>query len=138
MFSFRERLDTLLSAIAASCGVTLPQMAILLCLHDNAATLKEIRAQLRVNQGNASTVCKRLEQDGLLQKERSAVDERVVHLVLTPKGKAIISNLDAQFKKISHSLDQMPDEQIATAMDSFHQMLQIFSHLDATCEIFNK
>ena len=61
---------------------------------------------LSMKQANASALCKRMEQDGYILREKNEIDVRVVNLKLDPKGekklKSILKRVEAH-QKISSS-----------------------------------
>lgn len=76
-------------------GVTYPQYLVLLVLwewHDQAPqtpTVKALGERLLLDSGTLTPLLKRLEQLALVQRRRSAQDEREVHLGLTEQGLAL-------------------------------------------------
>ncbi|TBU83530.1 MarR family winged helix-turn-helix transcriptional regulator [Phytopseudomonas dryadis] len=78
-------------------GLTYPQyLAMLVLWERDGITVGDISARLLTDPGSLTPLLKRLEGEGLLQRTRSSVDERVVHLKLTDKGRA----LHAQARRI--------------------------------------
>lgn len=49
-------------------------------------TVKELGSRLFLDSGTVTPVLKALEKKGLITRQRSEVDERVVHVVITPAG----------------------------------------------------
>ncbi|MER5702904.1 MarR family transcriptional regulator [Micromonospora sp. NPDC002296] len=72
-------------------GLTYPQYLVLLVLweRDDAPTVSELGAALRLDSGTLSPLLKRLEAAGLLVRSRSARDERRVEVRLTGDGGAL-------------------------------------------------
>ena len=58
-----------------------------------SVTIGDLSRISRMNKGNCSTMCKDLEQQGYLLRERSCQDERIVCLRLTEKGNQTIECL---------------------------------------------
>ena len=56
-------------------------------------TIGDLSQMSRMNKGNCSTMCKDLERQGYVLRERSREDERVVCLTLTEKGFRTIESL---------------------------------------------
>ncbi|MGC4060653.1 MAG: MarR family transcriptional regulator [Aquabacterium sp.] len=70
-------------------GLTQAQWAPLFLIHQKrASTLAELSRELQVDAGALTRTLDRLEAKGLCKRERSTEDRRVVHLALTPEGKA--------------------------------------------------
>src|SRR5471030_1733813 len=76
-------------------GLTYPQYVVMLVLwewHAAAApqpTVKALGERLLLDSGTLTPLLKRLEQMALVQRRRSALDEREVHLSLSPAGVAL-------------------------------------------------
>lgn len=69
----------------------LPLYKLLHCEAANAAnaTVATLARELEVDAGAITRAIDRLEAKGLVQRERSTADRRVVHLTLTPEGRAV-------------------------------------------------
>ncbi|MEU5905663.1 MarR family transcriptional regulator [Micromonospora sp. NPDC047527] len=77
-------------------GLTYPQYLVLLVLWerpDDAPTVSELGAELRLDSGTLSPLLKRLETAGLVVRRRSARDERRVEVGLTEAGRALREQL---------------------------------------------
>lgn len=76
-------------------GLTYPQYLAMLVLWEwqqqppALPTVKALGERLLLDSGTLTPLLKRLELQGLLQRKRSAIDEREVHLALTPAGCAL-------------------------------------------------
>lgn len=76
-------------------GLTYPQYLAMLVLWEwqqqppALPTVKALGERLLLDSGTLTPLLKRLELQGLLQRKRSAGDEREVHLALTPAGCAL-------------------------------------------------
>lgn len=75
-------------------GLTTPQFGILEALHHlGPLSLGELADKLLVTGGNVTYVMDRLEEMGLVYRERSVDDRRVIQAKLSSEGKALISNV---------------------------------------------
>ena len=71
-------------------GLTYPQYLLLLVLwEEDGSTVGYIGQRLRLDSGTVTPLVKRLEGAGLVVRERSATDERVVEVHLTPAGRRL-------------------------------------------------
>jgi len=76
-------------------GLTYPQYLAMLVLWEWHAvppaqpTVKALGERLALDSGTLTPLLKRLEQMALVQRQRSALDEREVHLSLSPAGVAL-------------------------------------------------
>ncbi|MGE5587027.1 MAG: MarR family winged helix-turn-helix transcriptional regulator [Clostridia bacterium] len=57
-------------------------------------TVSELASELGITPGAATVATRRLEKAGLLSRERSEADQRIVTLRLTPAGRACLDELD--------------------------------------------
>ena len=71
-------------------GLTYPQYLVMLTLwEDDGQSVKAIGEQLGLDSGTLSPLLKRLEQAGLVMRQRDTQDERQVRIQLTSKGDAL-------------------------------------------------
>lgn len=71
-------------------GLTYPQYLVMLVLWEgNPLSVSELGARLALDSGTLTPLLKRLEEAKLVERRRSAEDERVVHVSLTPTGSAL-------------------------------------------------
>ena len=69
---------------------SVPQWLPLFKAHKGGAnTVAELARQCTIDISTMTRLLDRLEQKGLCRRERSAVDRRVVQIVLTPEGRAV-------------------------------------------------
>ncbi|WP_298012699.1 MarR family transcriptional regulator [uncultured Aquabacterium sp.] len=73
-------------------GLTNAQWAPLFTIHKiGTTTLAELSRELQTDPGALTRTLDRLEAKGLVRRERSTSDRRVVHLALTPDGEAAMA-----------------------------------------------
>ncbi len=71
-------------------GLTHPQYLVMLALWQHAPlSVKDLGALLQLDSGTLSPLLKRLESNGLVDRERDRADERSVTVTLTPRGRAL-------------------------------------------------
>src|SRR5690606_11253404 len=76
--------------ILAPLGLTHPQYLVMLALWERSPReLHDLAHELALEPASASPLVKRLERDGLLERTRSAEDERRLEIALTEKGRAL-------------------------------------------------
>jgi len=127
-YNMKNNLRRLMDPILQNENITPMQTHILFEVSKgNVNNISAVCNELGINQGNASTMCKKLEQIDLLKRERSTEDERVVTLSLTPKGQAILNNLDGQFKLFDEYCSTVPKEKLATIFKGFVQLEELMN-----------
>ncbi|WP_295014948.1 MarR family winged helix-turn-helix transcriptional regulator [uncultured Microbacterium sp.] len=68
-------------------GLTHPQYLVMLALwEDSPRSLRDLATALAMEPATASPLVKRLEADGLIERRRSAEDERRLDIALTARG----------------------------------------------------
>lgn len=80
-------------------GITYPQYLVLNVLgeasaQDDGATVGAIAQRLALESSTITPLVKRLEQAGLVVRQRSTVDERQVRVTLTEAGRALLDRCD--------------------------------------------
>ena len=77
-------------ALLGPLGLTYPQYLVLLTLwEEDGLPLKRIGERLGLDSGTLTPLLKRMEETGLIKRERDAVDERLVRAKLTARGRRL-------------------------------------------------
>ncbi len=105
--------------------ITGQQMGILLSLmRGMASTPLEISKLLGIDTGLMTRMLDKLESKGLLQRQRSDEDRRVIHLILTDKGHAVAAQIpDIAPEVLNHRLRNFSE----TEFKEFLRLLQKFT-----------
>lgn len=102
--------------------LTYPQYLVMLVLWERGAlTVKELSRALHLDSGTLSPLLRRLEGAGLLTRQRSAADERVVEVSLTDRG----GELRAEARGIPDRLlcaTDLPRERVQELRDLLGQL----------------
>jgi len=101
-----------LTGFFESHGITGAQYGVLRCLADagpGGLMLSDLSRLLMVTCGNVTGVVDRLEQAGLLRRERSPDDRRVVFARLTPEGASLFDRvMPEHLDLISELMESLP------------------------------
>jgi MarR family 2-MHQ and catechol resistance regulon transcriptional repressor len=102
-------------------GLTTPQFGILEALyHLGPLSLGELAEKLLVTGGNVTYVMDRLEDQGLVYRERSPQDRRIIQAKLTPRGKALIADVfpghGDYIERLASHLDEAEQEEMRTLL----------------------
>lgn len=104
--------------------LTYPQYLVLVTLWEKEkSTIKELGEALDLDTGTLTPLLKRMEAAGLIERQRDSIDERVVNVLITSKGKA----LQAKAACVPQSLIDATDmnlEEINQLNDSINLLLQ--------------
>jgi DNA-binding MarR family transcriptional regulator len=66
---------------------------------DGALTMGELARRIGITEKTVTGVVDRLEREGLVQRERSAADRRVIHCALTTTGQQTYQRLDRMLQE---------------------------------------
>jgi MarR family transcriptional regulator, organic hydroperoxide resistance regulator len=85
-------------------GLTYPQYLVLLTLwEEDGLPLKAIGDRLALDSGTLTPLLKRMESAGLVTRQRDALDERLVRIHLSAKGKRLRAKAEAFPERIGHA-----------------------------------
>ena len=103
-----HKIDLLLQETAQELGVTTLQLKMIMTLSasDGSVSIGNLGKSIGVNGGNISNICKKLEKQGFVDRNRSDEDERVVNVKLTQKGNDAADKVSKYFDKIKPEVDE--------------------------------
>lgn len=88
---------------------------------------------LDVTHHTASEHIKRLINKGILEKERSAYDKRVVYVKLTPYGEEVLKrNTELDEEKLKMILERLSLEEQQKIIDAFSVLREEIKHVYST------
>jgi DNA-binding MarR family transcriptional regulator len=96
-------------------------------------THSEIAEHLNISPAAATKVIKRLEEEGYVQRQSDAKDERVSRVAILPEGLAAIDGIHASFKRLDEKTFLNFSENDLKQLDDYlHRILQNLqeSHLE--------
>jgi DNA-binding MarR family transcriptional regulator len=92
-------------------GLTHPQYLVMLALWEqDPRSVKDLGLTLQLEPATLSPLLKRLEAAGLVRRERSSVDERVLDITLTEAGRQLRARAEAIPATIVSELGMSSDE----------------------------
>jgi len=108
-------------------GLTYPQYLVMLVLWEHGELpVKKVGEHLRLDSGTLSPLLKRLETAGLVRRERSAVDERSVHVHLTDEGRRRFRTVrEARRARYVRELAGWDPREVAELARLLHQLNQV-------------
>ena len=124
--TLKTKTARLLDPVVQAEGLTPLQACVLLQLSRKDAAVGGISEMTAMGQANASSLCKKLEKEGLLTRSRSAADGRVVTLSLTPRGRETAQRIQARLDHYLELLAALPDgthEELRRGFQAANQML---------------
>lgn len=124
--TLKAKTARLLEPIVQAEGLTALQAHVLLQLSHGDATVGDISGAACMGQANASSLCKRLEQEGFLTRRRRCPDRRVVTLSLTPKGQEAMARIMQKLGRYLELVNARPkadQEELIRGLRAIDQML---------------
>jgi len=118
------------SIAQAGAGITLPQLRVLVLASTSSELNNNAVAEaLDVHISNASRICERLVQAGLLRRRHAPSDRRQVQLDLTPEGTRLVSAVADHRRTIfSQTLSAMDDDgqtRLVAALEAFIDVTEV-------------
>lgn len=110
-------------------GLTYPQYLVMLVLWEwqrqppAQPTVKALGERLQLDSGTLTPLLKRLQQAGLVQRQRSAKDEREVHIALSEAGDRLREQVQPLRESLLCALGEDPAE-LAVMRESLDRLLQ--------------
>lgn len=109
----------------ASLGVNKPQVEVLFLLNKQQVSIKNIADKLHVTSGAVSQIVENLVKGGLLLRETSPADKRVVLVGLSPEGKTRLEIIKQTFtKRMESALYAITDSQLESLRTITNQMIK--------------
>jgi DNA-binding MarR family transcriptional regulator len=79
--------------------------------------MRALAAALDVSQASATGIIDRMEQRGLVERQRDAHDRRVIRVAPTGEGMAVLGSLTAERREhMGHILDELTEEELAALL----------------------
>ncbi len=98
LIRMKTGIDHLMFPLTQKFSITPMQATALYIIEKNPkATVSSIFKKLDLNQGNVSSMCKKLESDGFIEKSKCPCDERRYYLSLTKKGVDTLAGIEQLF-----------------------------------------
>jgi DNA-binding MarR family transcriptional regulator len=124
--------------VHASFGLTGPQLwAVKTLARSGPLTVGALAEALAVHQSSLSALLDRLEDRGLLVRERRAPDRRVVHLMLTTQGQALARRAPEPAQgRLLHALRLMPPGRVTELRRSVDALVAAMEARDIEARFF--
>lgn len=100
MRTIHDAKEWVVSPFSKELGITTLQLQAMIEIQESGElSLNQLAAALDANSGNTSTMCKKMEKNGFLVRQRREDDERFISLFLTEKGEAVLNDLDRRIEE---------------------------------------
>ena len=127
--TLKSKTSRLLDPVVQSEGITTLQSCVLAHLYRQDAAVGDISDLAVIDQANASSLCKKMEQEGFLTRTRQESDRRVVILSLTPKGRAAAERIQAKLNHYLELLGALPNDAKAELVRGYLAANQMLDYL---------
>lgn len=108
--------------ILTEMNLTYPQYLVMLVLwEEDRVTVSRLGDRLQLDSGTLSPLLKRLEANGFVRRERSADDERIVDVTLTPAGRRLERKAQCIPERLLSSIG-MTEREVADLRDAVHHL----------------
>lgn len=128
LYALSRQITTLYRPLLEELALTYPQYLVILVLGEaSCVSVKELGEALYLDSGTLTPLLKRLEQKGLIARQRNQEDERQVLITLTDAGQ----QKHAQAQCLSGKLAQetrLPEPQYASLHETIDEMLTRLRH----------
>ncbi len=102
IYSTSLAMTKLYRPLLSGLGVTYPQYVVLLALWEqDDVTVSELGYEVALDSGTLTPLLKRLQTQGLIERQRSEIDERQVHIKLTREGVSMKKKADSIHHQIA-------------------------------------
>lgn len=135
LHSLRDGMDNIFRPVIEDHGLTIMQAHILFVIkHYERPTVGCLCSEIGLTSGNASSMCKKLEKTGFLNRNRDPNDERFVALSLTKQGETAVQMIkeafDKKYSKILESRSKEEYEELINGMKKLNNFIQEMSLLN--------
>lgn len=98
-------------------GLTPQQISILMFLDQNGSMkVSDIASKLKMVDSNVSNICTRLEKAGLVKRDRSKDNQRIVIIELTDEALLKMNDLKASVNELSQKVNERVSDQDLTTI----------------------
>ena len=106
--------NAVLAQLCQAQGVFVLQSRIIAVVHEHETlTIGQISDLINVAKANVSTMCRKLENEGYLERKRDTYDERVVNVTLSKKGKDVAAYFDHEIQNlVKRADDSLTDDDL--------------------------
>lgn len=124
-----HKMAHILTELLAEKGLSPTQMSILSLVYESGTGMRisQLSRKLGVTDSNTSAICQRMEKDGLVVRQRSQEDQRVVVVTTTPKAVQLINDFREEMLQINKlrmaCLSPQQQEQILASLKVIAELL---------------
>jgi len=120
-------------AVETACGVSGAQVWVMATLAETPGMrVSQLASALSIHQSTASNLLDKIEKSGLIRRERSSKDQRVVQLYLTEAGEAALARAPKPFTGLlPYALGKLPPEVLEALNQNLSQLIDGMEQVDS-------
>ncbi len=127
----RISFERIMIPITQQFGLTpLSSVTLNLIAHQEKPTVSSIFKTLDLNQGNVSSMCKKLENEGFILRYRCKTDERSVVLIITEKGRAALDGVERSLRAYFGDEQTVSKKDFTQALDGIEALKRIVQNIE--------
>ncbi len=113
--------------LASTYSITTPQLVCLLAVHDlGTATPTTLSRRVSLSPSTVVGILNRLEEKGLIRRERGTRDRRLVHVTVTETGRALAEDAPSPLQDtLAEALARLPESEQAVIARSLERVVQL-------------
>jgi MarR family transcriptional regulator, organic hydroperoxide resistance regulator len=127
-----EKTTSLINTLCEHHGITTLQGRTLIEIQQHGShTIGSLASRLNIAGTNVSTMCKKLESKGFIERVRDGGDERVVKVVLSEKGIHVVEEMNQELiEKISRAIQGETDQSLYEIINGLKKLNKILEKMD--------
>ena len=127
-----EKTTSLINTLCEHHGITTLQGRILIEIqHHGSHTIGSLASRLNIAGTNISTMCKKLESKGFIERIRDDGDERVVKVALSEKGSHVVEEINQELiGKISHAIQGESNQTLNEIINGLKKLNEMLEKMD--------
>ncbi|MDO4554616.1 MAG: MarR family winged helix-turn-helix transcriptional regulator [Lachnospiraceae bacterium] len=134
-YLIRMSVEQIIEPIVKKCGLTVQQGYVLIGIYKgNISNVTDICTLIRMNQSNASAICIKLEDLGLIKKEKNPSNKRKVNLIVTDAGREKMKLFESYLEQFSPLLEEISEEEIEKIRHVHRRMLEMMEQMKKIVE----
>lgn len=118
VMQLKNNMLDIISPITHEHGLSLLETLVLFSIsEEHDLTIGDVYKSMNLNQGNLSTMCKKLEEKGYLVRTRNKNDQRTVILEITEKGEEALNEINKKIDKLYKVVEKIPKDKVKKAVE---------------------
>lgn len=114
----KNNIMDILSPVTSKYDLNLLEVLILYSISErNDLSIGDVYKSMNLNQGNLSSMCKKLEKKGYLIRNRDKNDQRTVILEITQNGEETLNEINEELDKLYRIVEEIPQENVKKAIN---------------------